>query len=351
MTQYVRRNSLNPLIGVLNYFQGTHLAAARFLQPKHPSNYIDTLTGNPKVLPGSPGTPNLPTEADLDLDNRWYRMLEFVEVPTRTHLHLPLVDPLANTALDVPLVPGKVNPNMMRHPEVLAALLDAPQVAGDRNAYMLSATYMNNPNVAATHMPDNIEGNNRDWWERFLITRDRFDPLTNRHLPGLPGSRPFRSFSYSPSLEGQAGNTYTVEGLDSTLLRGLQNGDDRRLFEIGTANDFTVRGTNDTAYRNANRNARPIETPVRHKLLSKIAGNTTTRSHAFVVFMSVGFFEAREMSGGGVRIGGKLSGDPSDAADHRGVFVVNRALIDDAFNPSTGQIDWNKLVESRLTVK
>ena len=277
-------------------------------------------------------------------------MLEFVEVPTRAHLHLPLVDPQANTALDVPLVPGKVNPNMMRHPEVLAALLDDPQVAGDRNPYMLSTDYMNNPNGTATHMPDNIEGNNRDWWERFLITRDRFDPLTNRYLPGLPGSRPFRSFSYSPSLEGQAGNTYTVDGLDSTLLRGLKTGDDRRLFEIGTANDF-ARGANDTAYRNSSRNSRPIETPVRHKLLSKIAGNTTTRSHAFVVFMSVGFFEARETSGGGLRIGGKLSGEPSDAADHRGVFVVNRALIDDAFNSSTGQIDWKKLVEYRLTVK
>ena len=57
------------------------------------------------------------TSGSEDDDNRWYRLLEFVEVPTRSHLQLG--NPLAD-----PRVPGRINLNTIRHPSVLAALLD-----------------------------------------------------------------------------------------------------------------------------------------------------------------------------------------------------------------------------------
>ena len=364
-TQNLRLNSLNPRLQA-GHTLGPAIAAARFLQPRVPGAFgadgaaglINTDDDNNGVVDDELGERGMGDDPDpisspefsRKFDNRWYRLLEFVVVPTRTHRQLTQLDPQVNSALDVPLVSGQVNLGMLRHPEVFAALLDDPQVAGDGNAYMLSTAYMNNPNISGSHihMPDRLEGNTRDWWEQFLFARDRQDPITGLYLPGLAGSRPFRSFAFLGR-----GN----DSIDDTLLRGLKpdtldfNGaDQRRLLELGTPNDFVNKGNAQNRYRNPVARDRPVDPLIRHRLLSKIIGNTTTRSHSFVVFISVAFFEAK-MINGGLRIGGRLGGKPSDSVDHRGVFVVNRALIDKAYNPTTGLVDWEKLVEYRLTVK
>ncbi|MCB1323546.1 MAG: hypothetical protein KDK34_25025, partial [Leptospiraceae bacterium] len=63
--------------------------------------------------------PSGPDDTANTDDNRWYRLFEFVEVPTRSHLHLgsPFADPR---------VPGRINLNTIRNPSVLAALIDDP---------------------------------------------------------------------------------------------------------------------------------------------------------------------------------------------------------------------------------
>ena len=81
------------------------LAAAKFMVPEDPSN--------------TPGT-----TVNRYLDNRWHRLLELIEVPTRTNYNLSL-----GTDISIPRVPGKMNLNMMRYPDNYAALLDDPGVA------------------------------------------------------------------------------------------------------------------------------------------------------------------------------------------------------------------------------
>lgn len=327
-------------------------------------------------------TPARPNE--LQLDNRWYRLLEFMDVPTRTH------HPDLGHALAVDRVSGKLNFNTLRFPEVLAALLDdwdivdlrltkdvdgsgALELAEPENGDgSLDPTEDLNgnakhdpdenirPGVSATKLfppalMDWVEPMDRDWWRQFLLARDGFDPLNpTLILPGLPkanpgaddGSRPFRSLAHVPPA---ALADDVQEIVEHTILRRLPldaGAESRRtLFELGTIEEHL--GTDGVI------SVPMIDSHTKHRLLSKIYGNTTTRSNVFIVFMSVKFFEAVETADGAVLIGGPLNGTPPlrEEPDHRGFFIIDRSRAPAAYDPSNQSWDWRELIEYRKTLQ
>ncbi len=306
-------------------------AAAKFLLPEHPDNF-------------GAMTP------DRTLDNRWHRLLEFLEVPTRTNRNLGI-----GTDLSIPRVPGRMNLNTFRFADNFAALLD-----DSRN--MIFKIDGTNPAGAPYHqvepdageLYDQFEGTARDWWDQFLKSRDRIDPYfastvppaqrVSVALPGLPGSNPFRSLS-------DVGYTYDTNvppvkhaSVENTILRSLPAdtsvaGSKRRLLEIGNATDHANGG---------------VDPFIRNRLLSKIAGNTTTRSNSFAIFISVKYFQAVEDSTTNpavpaIRIGGPLNGLPEP--EHRGFFIVDRSKLEKGQVSGGTRYDFRDFVEYRRTLE
>ncbi|MFI4851084.1 MAG: hypothetical protein ACIAZJ_18375 [Gimesia chilikensis] len=285
--------------------------------------------------------PNGPDDTNNNDDNRWYRLLEFVEVPTRAHLQLG--NPLAD-----PRVPGRINLNTIRHPSVLAALLD------DSDAFLLNlAINDQNPPLAAPHL------GGANWWEQFQNSRDPkcygINGIALADAPHIPGSPKVVGEQAVPfhGLHHPLSNT-TDELREKTIYRSLPadagNNNKRLLFEVSTGAEHL--GTAGSANK--------VDFHTRNRLLSKIAANTTTRSNTFVVFMSVAYFEASGAGtttyGSPVQIGGRLS--PFDATrtanqpDYRGFFVIDRTRAEQAFEPSTGKFDhWKNLIRYRHTVQ
>jgi hypothetical protein len=325
-------------------------------------------------------------------ENRWHRLFGLVEVPTRSHRELeePQYMITAGT-LNGPLgfyrTPGKINLNTVRHPDVLAGLLDE----SDIYALNFSAQYPAGQNFPANlSMPMSLPDQNgdtvanpsaggpagtRDWWLQFLTARDGVDPLptanggTNLSLPGMPrypsgtapttapiwgttfntgvavppGSHPFRGAGFSAYAnaplsttggEDQYGYNST---LDSNILRAL-SGDPVTLPAAalppnspdGRRRMFEVGLATDHA-------ADVVDYATKGRVLSKILQNTTTRSNVFLVWIQIDFFQARDVNppNGVVRIGQKLSTSPA----YRGFFVVDRSqamsLMQQQFLPAT----------------
>lgn len=307
---------------------------AKVLQPEHPANRF---LAPPTAFPPNAG------EKDFRLDNRWYRLLSFMDIPTRTHDSLR---PQLNNTLNVPYVPGLINFNTIRHPEVLAAVLDDERVF-DAN-YLQPNQYL--PSDTGTYPGDNnpLTSRPRDWWAQFLRSRDHQDPTTTFYLPGLPGSRPFRSFSFS----GRPTNRV----IEDTLLRHLPidyedpdpmteldaelavidsnpSADPRHLFELGTPSDHIANTQ--------------IDQYTKHRLLGKVLTNATTRSNVFMVWMTVDFFEVQETAAGEVRIGGQLpAATPGRPQRQRAFFVIDRSRAEDAFDTGTSTFrNWRELIE------
>ncbi|WP_339734151.1 hypothetical protein [uncultured Gimesia sp.] len=268
----------------------------------------------------------------------WYRLFEFVELPTR--IHRQLANPLEDFR-----VPGKINLNTVRHPSVLAALIDD---MGTTNNVLDSSFYNTDvTNAYKIHrLNDTNEGATRNWWAEFIKSRDAVDPIANQELPGTPGSRPFRSFDFFAS-HPDSDRTNFRDPRDNTLLRSLpldrgsDPDDPRQLFEVA----------NRTEHEGGN-----VDFHTRNRILSKIMGNTTTRSNTFTVFMSVAYFEA---SGAGltthdglVQIGDRAHGKTVDQPDYRGFFVIDRSRIEEAYEPTTKKFDnWKRLVRHRHLIQ
>lgn len=291
---------------------GPYSAAARIMQPIHPTN--------------------------VNFHNHWHRLFGFVEVPSR--MHLQLGGPFATTR-----VPGRLNLNTIRHPEVLAALLDDPDIL-----------------TAPTTIPGDTSGrsysfpgiDNRQWWHELLVSRDGVQPGTGLALPGMATSRPFRDMGHTRNLTGVAAPgannpPQRLSPVEDSVLRHhpseYGSGTFRGLFEIGNSGE--IQGNSGGA------NGTPIPEFVRRRILSKIAGNTTTRSNVFYVFISVQFHEAYEdPTTGAIRVGGRidLNSDTRRDDGHRGFFVIDRSLAEEAYNTRTATFDWRELVKHRLTI-
>ncbi|WP_417391803.1 hypothetical protein [Gimesia sp.] len=269
--------------------------------------------------------------------NYWYRLFEFIEVPTRIHRQL------ANPLKDV-RVPGKINLNTIRHPSVLAALIDD---IGDVEGVLSALNYDSDIINGRNHyrLSDRADSA-RDWWSQFLISRDGFDStVSNLHLPGAPGSFPFRSFDFTGS-PGLLQNSYR-NPRENSLLRSLpldrtvEPDNPRQLFEVATQPEHE---------------AGDVDFHTRNRILSKLIGNTTTRSNTFTVFMSVAYFEA---SGAGltahddvVQIGDRAHGKSVHVPDYRGFFVVDRTRVEEAYEPTTKKFDnWKRLVRYRHLIQ
>ena len=279
------------------------MAQERFLRPQ---NYNNSLT--------PPG--------NVNLDNRWYRLLEMMEVPTRTHT--------AVTAVNSPYhlrTPGRINLNTTRTRGVLAGLLDdwgwvsdggvGTQLGGAFNGGFVTASY-----------GGMLNDGNRDWWTQFLISRDGTDPRTSMVLPGMAHSRPFRGLNFLD--RGTA-------SIDDTVLRSLP---------ADTSSSVTRRGIFE-ARTSADLGSNLVDESTRHRLLRKVMNNSTTRSNVFLVWVSVGYFEAIQHTNGDVQIGAPLSG----AGTHRGFFVIDRSLPEKALNPQTNEFDYQKFIQYRKTIQ
>jgi hypothetical protein len=316
-------------------FMGAKSAAAKFLVPEDPSNWT--------------------TVTNQLFDNRWHRVLEFLEVPTRTNQNLAL-----GTDLSIPRIPGKMNPNTFRNVESLAAVLDDSNHMAlkiDGTDYF-GAPYRANPTYdpEVGDLFDAFEPTTRDWWDQFQKSRDNFDPYWKTNLtlsiplPGTPGSRPFRSLAdvcYNTPASG--GKHASVQ---DTILRALptdvSNMPDpmattqtrRRFLEIGTTGEHYTGGT-----------GMQIDPMIRNRLLAKFANNTTTRSNSFAIFVSVKYFAAVSDSanGGAIRIGGPLNG--KQKPEHRGFFVVDRSKLEQGQLSGVATYDFRSFIEYRKTLE
>jgi len=311
-------------------FTGAKSAAAKFMVPEDPSNWSSI--------------------NNRSLDNRWHRLLELVEVPTRTNQNLGV-----GSDLTIPRVPGKMNVNMFRNAESLAAVLD------DSNFLTLKidGTDMtgmpHHPvDAEAGELYDNFETVNRDWWDQFLKSRDKIDPYWQSSvgvsvpLPGVPGSRPFRSMA-DVGYNSISGAKHA--SVQDTILRALPadvtglpdpmaiTQTRRRLLEVGNAAEHYTGGS-----------GMSIDAMIRNKLLAKFANNTTTRSNTFAIFISVKYFSAAVdgANGSAVRIGGPYNG--KQEPEHRGFFVVDRSKLEQGQYSGIPNYDFRTFVEYRKTL-
>ena len=395
--------------GTPTYFPS--IAAARFLRTDNPDYTLN-------------GTAN-------NFGNRWYRLFDFLEVPNRSHQHQAIVgippvvsvSPSAQTVsfgiattagtpvtfvnqpggtapvpgatsyspYDVstrasstlisgpfnfpeyygwPTTNGQINLNMIRHPQVLNALLDDDQLIYDPRYYQATppagwptppsaftsavngnpyATSPVNYNYISTllySMDPNDSA--RIWWYEFLKSRDSrynsstpfaVDPVTNLYVPGTANARPFRGFDSVGTIPAST----TDSPIEDTIFRslpldavaGTTPNQSRRLFEVGnTTADFFNTVQTEIA-------GTPIHPSARHQLLSKVMNNTTTRTNSYAVFVAVQYYEAVEVSGTSalgnvtaVRIGGQLTDIPTNRAffviDRTGAIDQMKELVDNA---------------------
>lgn len=277
-----------------------------------------------------------------DFPNRWYRLLEFVEVPSRQDLagFGELLGRNLNgyQTTDVRDF-GPINPNTISSPELLGALLDEP------DAMMLTGVQAQLPELR-DRAGYTLGDSRRDWWQTFLYTRDgaqAFAPgiITPGNptaaqilpLPGIPGiSRPFRSLANTGNvpLSGEQPKTSAPlgpdhDGMQNTVLRNMLvpsgsispklNRDQRALFEIGTR---------------AQHNSAAIDATLKYKTLGKVLNNAVTTSNTFHVFLQIDYFAATQVAPGVVRVGAKLPTSPA----LRGYFVIDRGKALEMVGPN-----------------
>lgn len=301
---------------------------------------------------------NMMLDSGTSAPNHFHRLLSLIEVPTRSHRQLG--DPLKLTR-----VPGKPNLNGITEPQVLAALIDeravmdAPERDINLNGVLDPGEDLNGNGQFDEGLPDRtgeppespssgdldgsgaVDNPGRDWWFNFLISRDGIDPTSGVPLPMSGVSSPFRDLgTLRPSLT----STITKNPLNETVLRALPTSlGGRRLFELGTENpgspaaDEFLNGV--------------VDPTLRHRLLSKVINNSTTRGNTFLVFVTIGMFECVELPNGAVRVGGHMDVDGDGQPDtHRAVFLIDRSIAEDAYDKGSGTFDWKKLVTARQRI-
>lgn len=293
-------------------------------------------------------------------DNRWYRLFQFVEIPSRVNRMLGEFHTQGR-------VPGKLNLNMIRHLEVFAGLIDDPLFADT-----------DNDRVNSPFLTGNAPGvSGRDRWHEFIQERDGaintyYDPTPNDKsngdggwarywIPGTPAARPFRPAGYRARAATGSDN-----GLEDTIFRHL-SGDQLQttVNPFGEATDDPASNRNWMEVGSRDFHADPDNCPnpavtsttiQRQQILSKVLNNTTTTSNAFIVFATAGYFEAYEDPDTGIwRVGGRIDLEGGDNANpgyqQRAVFVVDRSELLNGYDPGTGEFDWERLVQYRADLE
>jgi hypothetical protein len=301
-------------------------AAALLLRPDFPDN--------------SP-----PDPAERARDNRWYRLFQFVEVPSRVHRML-------GNYVSLSKVPGKLNLNTIRHWEVYAGLVDNP-ILLDREPNPLSNRFTVDRTLDSSGTPGPV---NRDRWFEFLKNRDGaavagYDPrpgfqaTRNFFLPGTAGSKPFRSHGYRPPGTNEDGSQDTIlRTLEADVVGALPDVN-RHWLEVGDSTQHTTPGNTNSVHQ--------------HQLLSKIMNNTTTVSNTFIVYSTAAYFEAIEdpPNSGIIRVGARIDLEPNASPptnpgwQQRAVFLIDRSEAFEALDTGSGDFDWKRLVKSRVTIE
>jgi len=310
-------------------------------------------------------------------------------------------------------VAAKINLNTLRHGENLFALLDDPNQFN-----ILDPSQPNNQGIQGYNSPAfggdgsytdlyefpgpaNLSGVVRNWWFELVRSRDGIDPVVSQlygyptFVPGSPVSRPFRSLSFfNNSQTSNSGSVVNnLSSLDDTLLRGLpydssdtptspitsyvqtiqnapnpptqidwgRNGNPGYGGAVGSQGRrlFEARALADLAGQTPGLNQ--IDYYTRQRLLAKIAGNTTQRSNVFLVWVTVGFFEAVQPNPNNPQVV-QIGGEMTDQTRRRGFFVVDRTLLEDAWvptvptmkpytAPATGYYDYKKFIVYAKTIQ
>ncbi|MEZ6126878.1 MAG: hypothetical protein R3C49_27490, partial [Planctomycetaceae bacterium] len=351
------------------------------------------LNGSSLMLKNASGSAALFLRPDFDStsitntenDNRWYRLFQFAEVPSRVHRML-------GNYLNQTRLPGKININMLRHMEVFAGLIDEPMFAD-----------LDNSPDNSPFLRDTTTGAFRDRWMELMVERDGdpvsgyfvYDPtpafpasgdeiqMTSARVPGTPNARPFRgtgteefdsdgSGTLDPpedtnrngildpgedlnsngilDAEDRNGNGIMDSGADGSVFRTLASditdGDaatNRHWLEVGDTGSHTGPNLSTT-------------TVERHQVLSKIMNNVTNTSNTFVVFATAAYFEAwEEPTTGFVRVGGRVNiqdnGTTNPGWQQRSVFVIDRTEAYKAFDGGTGDFDWQRLIKYEAAIE
>ncbi|HBH53385.1 MAG TPA: hypothetical protein DDY91_15980 [Planctomycetaceae bacterium] len=276
--------------------------------------------------------------------NRWYRLLDLFEVPPMGREVIAARFPQL-TAESVSRIPGRLQLNAISHPENLFSLLDDPRTFAIQGGQ-----------GTPERIVDALESN-REWWNEFTRTRDGLDPIVQLPLPGNPSARPFRSFSHA------AAGSAKPEILEFTRLRRLgldaAANNPTGSFDATTPTRVTRSSNN---YRRlweartaADRSNNTVDPVSRNRLLGKVVNNSTTRSNVFMVWMTVGFFDAIfpvPQNPTIVQVGQELE----DQSRRRGFFVLDRSLIEDALVPATQPgmpptFDYRKFIQYRRELR
>lgn len=237
-----------------------------------------------------------------DPAERWYRLLNFVELPSRAD------DAVASQRSLERRVPGKINLNAIRHEHVLAGLIDD--------------TVHHDP-LSNAPTEDVLESA-RDWIAEFLEARDGTNPFNgNAEPPGTFQATPFRPLGYIPP-----NNSSDVEN----ILRTNPNNAPMGLTDYGL---FEAREVSDRSTHN-------VDYHTRNRLLAKVHNNSTTRSHVFAIWVGVRFHEAHD-DGGDVKLGAIAD----DLPVYRHFCVVDMSRLEEAYDPMTDTFDFRKFIIHR----
>ena len=344
---------------------------------------------SPDNIAGAAGMILQPDAAGVNTadDNAWYRLLQFVEVPSR-------VNRMLGNYINLQRLPGKLNLNTIRLREVYAGLLDDLNIA---NLPVMTDTNGNGdldgPFLTST-TPDGNDATpglttGRDRWLELINERDGYVNTVNGDtgvaaqmwLPGTPNSRPFRSLAYTTGVAGATGSPSDT-GIDYTILRRgslhrpAHIADNVTLpidnafgepTDVATTNRHWLE-PGDTAFHqdpdietvtNAFGQAKvgsAANMVHRHQFLSKIMNNTTTTSNCFIVYGTAAYFEAVPDASGVFRIGGRMgldldgnSNEKDDAGwEQRAVFVIDRTEAFNAYDSANGEFEWERLIKHLL---
>ncbi|MEM9700995.1 MAG: hypothetical protein AAF907_00970, partial [Planctomycetota bacterium] len=314
--------------------------------------------------------------------NSWYRLLQYVGTPRRTAemVNAPAetvqIGPTARLGTDGSFDVGAmrraglINLNTLRHPHVLAGLLDDPRVHRNPSPFS-SSLLVRNPGLSPAAVGLGAAVDN-DLYQALLISRDGRDPIvtpgvwgngsSQAVLPGLAhrglaagggvNGNPFTGYhAPTDSLGGTPAQAAASlrNALQATPLRLRPQADPW----IGTGavalNDqeergealprafFGVGSENVNLAETAEAGANPgdLDFTTRYRLLNKVLNSATHRSNVFLCFMQVDFFHARELTGAELNLTGadarqrlvRIGAQRGDSPRYRGVFLIDRSQV------------------------
>ncbi|MFV0446591.1 MAG: hypothetical protein ACK5Q5_23725, partial [Planctomycetaceae bacterium] len=315
---------------------GIHSAAVRFMNPMGVRDWLG--------LP-HPDFPthlaSIPEIANEHHANSWYRLFEFLSVPSHTS------DEVADRMASRRRVPGKINLNTVRTENNLAAVInDRDQLINLQSPYFPADPYLPADDVfmpsglAPPHSPTY-----RNWYLELRRSRDGVDTLfaaNNRiYPPGTPFANPFRPLTYEDGRDLDTANggvqANPLLNLNSTILRRHHGTAGSNLANIGL---FEARNPTDVT-------ADTIDWHTRNRILSRIANLTTNRSHVYVIFGGFQLHEAYEASPNddipNVRIGARMTSEPV----YRELIVVDMSRLEEAYDTATGAFNFEGFILHR----